>query len=369
MRVGLVVPGFSADDTDWCIPALRDLALALAAQDDVRVFALRYPYRSGEYAVGGTRVTSFGGADRRGGRTLGVWARALAGMAVAHRTRRFDILHAFWATESGLLAALAGRALAIPTLVSLAGGELVAFRDINYGDQRSRWERLKVGTALRLATAVTAGSNLLLALAERHVAPGRLYRAPLGVDAERFRPSAATASCRLVHVGSLIPVKDQATLLRAFALLRRQARHTTLSIVGDGPLQPDLARLAHQLGLADSVVLGGAMDHGQLPSVYAGAAAFVLSSRYEAQGMAALEAAACRVPIAGTRVGVLPEITPHVAPARSAEQLAEAVAVALEQPRFDQHERVLNEFGLGPCTDRFRALYARVVAGRPKGFP
>ena len=46
MRVGLVVPGFSAHADDWCIPALRHLARALATQDDVRVIAVRYPYRA-----------------------------------------------------------------------------------------------------------------------------------------------------------------------------------------------------------------------------------------------------------------------------------------------------------------------------------
>ena len=30
MRVGLIVPGFSADAEDWCIPALRHLALRVS---------------------------------------------------------------------------------------------------------------------------------------------------------------------------------------------------------------------------------------------------------------------------------------------------------------------------------------------------
>src|ERR1051326_8589210 len=113
MNIGLVVPGFSADATDWCIPALRHLARTLAARDDVRVLALRYPYSAGRYEIDGAEA-------------LALWRPILQALRFEHARRRFDVLHAFWATESGLLAALAGRILGVPTLVSLAGGELVA---------------------------------------------------------------------------------------------------------------------------------------------------------------------------------------------------------------------------------------------------
>src|SRR5579859_7548160 len=144
MRVGLVVPGFSADAQDWCIPALRHLARALAVQDDVRVIAIRYPYRAARYRIEGSDVIAAGGAERRGAAALGVWRRTLEILRAEHRRRPFDVLHAFWATESGLLTAVAGKLLSVPTVVSLAGGELVALPDIGYGDQRSAWERLKV---------------------------------------------------------------------------------------------------------------------------------------------------------------------------------------------------------------------------------
>src|ERR1051326_8511797 len=136
MNIGLVVPGFSADATDWCIPALRHLARTLAARDDVRVLALRYPYSAGRYAIDGAEVLSLGGGLAHGAATLELWRTILQALRFEHARRRFDVLHAFWATESGLLAALAGRILGVPTLVSLAGGELVAARDIGYGDQR-----------------------------------------------------------------------------------------------------------------------------------------------------------------------------------------------------------------------------------------
>jgi glycosyltransferase involved in cell wall biosynthesis len=357
VRIGLVVPGFSADASDWCIPALRHLARSLATRDDVRVLAIRYPYRVARYAIDGTEAISLGGGLRHGGRTLELWRDTLRTLRAEHARRPFDVLHAFWATESGLLAAIAGRLLGVPTLVSLAGGELVALRDIDYGDQRLAWERLKIAASLRLASRVSAGSDLLRHRAERHLrGRTRVHVAPLGVDRSMFTPGPATAAraARVVHAGTLTRVKDQATLLRAFASVHRNLPDTCLEIVGDGPLAAQLRRFASSLGVESSVRFRGEVDHAALPSVYRGANACVVSSRHEAQCMVALEAAACGVPLVGTRVGVLPELTDAVVPIGDYQALAKSIAATLRA----ESRGLPDGFGLEPCADRFRALYA-----------
>jgi glycosyltransferase involved in cell wall biosynthesis len=382
LRVGLVVPGFSADSQDWCIPALRHLARCLATRDDVRVIAVRYPYRAARYQVDGAHVLAIGGALSSGPATLELWRRTLGVLRDEHRRRPFDVLHAFWATESGLLAALAGRLLGVPTLVSLAGGELVGFEDIAYGDQRIAWERLKIHASLRLASATSAGSRYLQAIAERHVAADRVHYAPLGVDLTMFAPlasSGSTARCsrsasalpraRVVHVGTLTAVKDQATLLRAFARLRGELPCATLDIAGDGPLRAELERLVAELDLGDAVRFYGEVDHARLADLlYRGAGVFVLSSRHEAQGMVAIEAAACGLPVTGTRVGVIPELAAvgdSLAPAGAVEPLAAALAATLAQSPGSigaACAAARGQFGLEACTTRFRGLYQRLTA-------
>lgn len=361
MNIGVVVPGFSADAADWCIPALRHLVRTLVARKDaVRVITIRYPYQRGRYTVDGAAVLALGGGLSRGAATLALWRYALRLLRAEHRRQRFDALHAFWATESGLLAAIAGRMLGVPTLVSLAGGELVALHDIDYGDQRVAWERLKIAAALRLASGVSAGSELLQALAERHV--GGVHLAPLGVDLALFSRHGSRMSRRVVHVGTLTPVKDQASLLRAFAVVRQQIPYACLDIAGTGPLAAELQRLAADLGLQRSVCFRGQIDHGELASLYRGAGACVVSSRHEAQCMAALEAAACGVPVVGTRVGVLPEISGDVVDVGDVTALAGALAARLSVPPFpDATASVRARFGLGACTDRFRELYSHLA--------
>lgn len=368
MRVGLVVPGFSADQADWCIPALRHLARTLASADDVRTIAVRYPYRPARYAVDGVEVIALGGAVRRGPATMSVWRTALRVLSNEHRRRPFDVLHAFWATESGLLAATAGRVLRVPTLVSLAGGELVALPAIGYGDQRIAWGRLKVAASLRLASAVSAGSRQLADHARGYVGGKPVHRLPLGVDLDLFTPNGhrVAEAQRLVHVGTLTGVKDQATLLRAFAHLRRHTPTATLEIVGDGPLRPDLEGLASQLGRSAAVRFHGAADHAGLPRIYRSAEAFVLSSRHEAQCMVAIEAAACGIPVVGTRVGVIPELTSAVAPIGADEALSVCLADVLANP--EPHaaaalERARTDFSLAASAAGFRKLYASLLSG------
>jgi glycosyltransferase involved in cell wall biosynthesis len=359
MNVGLVVPGFSADAADWCIPALRHLARALTEHADVRVLAVRYPYHVDRYDLEGSEVITLGGAAIHGPATLALWRRTLGVLRAEHRRRPFDVLHAFWATESGMLTALAGRLLHIPTLVSLAGGELVALSDINYGDQRVAWERLKVAVALRLAGAVSAGSRYLQQIALRYRADVALL--PLGVDTALFRPAAPNAGHRLLHVGTLTPVKDQRTLLAAFAMLREHDARVGLDVVGDGSLRAHLEELAGRLGLSSHVRFVGDVDHCALVPLYQAADAFVVSSRHEAQCMVALEAASCGLRVVGTSVGVVPELAPEL-PVPVGDVSALARAIASSGRAVDVRALVERDFALDVCTRGFLSCYGRLAA-------
>jgi glycosyltransferase involved in cell wall biosynthesis len=201
------------------------------------------------------------------------------------------------------------------------------------------------------------------------VPSSRLRLAPLGVDLALFKPGpkAPANAPRLVHIATLTPVKDQTTLLYAFRQLHERLSEVTLDIVGEGPLKRELERLVSQLKLSDVVRFQGAVDHAALPQIYQAGSAFVLSSRHEAQGMVAIEAAACGVPVAGTRVGVLPELalsTAAMVPVGAVEALAVGMATALEATDHRaQHslELARRKFALAHCTDTFRDLYANLA--------
>jgi glycosyltransferase involved in cell wall biosynthesis len=363
VKIGLVVPGFSANEQDWCIPALLDYVRMLAAQAEVHVFTLRWPERGGTYQVYGATVHALNGRKHLGARVLTLWARAVQAIAAEQRHGRFDVLHAFWLDEPGWVAAWAARQLAVPAVLSLAGGELSRLPDIGYGLLLWPGRGRLVRAAARQAATLTAGSRYYAdratAYFRAHGLEARVHVAPLGVDVDRFRPAPQSQAegCRVVNVGSLTAVKDQALLLRAFRRVSAAHPAAELIMAGEGALRATLEQLADGL----PVRLAGMLPHDRLPAWYAGAAVFAQTSRHEAQGMAVLEAAACGLPIVGTPVGVLPELGLAVS---GEVELAEALLGLLSDgPRrrglAERGQALVRErFALPVTVARFAELYA-----------
>ncbi len=101
----------------------------------------------------------------------------------------------------------------------------------------------------------------------------------------------------LLAVGRLSAQKDFATLLRAFAQVRR-ARPARLLILGEGPEREELEALIAELDLAEAVSLPGYVEN---PYPYMRrAAAFVLSSKWEGLPGVLIEALYCGVPVVAT---------------------------------------------------------------------
>ncbi|GIK40954.1 MAG: hexosyltransferase [Chloroflexota bacterium] len=338
MRIAIVTPGFSAHANDWAIPALLNLARVLAQTHEVHVFSQRYP-AEGTYRFSGLVHHAVGGGQKFGPMSARIWLQTTQAVIRQHRQTPFDMLHAFWADEAGFSAALAGVRLKRPVVVSLGGGELTHLPDINYGAQRFLTRRLTTGYALKKAALVTAGSNYQLDLCRAHAVPeAKLRLAPLGVDAHLFQPAALALQNRphqgmlapqldqpvMVQAASLVPVKNQHLLFEVLSLAKKGLPRLKLNLAGSGPLQADLAGLAHRLDLEQSLVWRQQVAYADIVQLYQESHLYLQTSRHESQGMALLEAMACGLPVLGTPVGIAPEVA-CLPPQASAEALAEQV--------------------------------------------
>src|SRR5579863_7075703 len=128
-------------------------------------------------------------------------------------------------------------------------------------------------------------------------------------DLENVRKKYRIEDDFIVYTGIYKPRKNHAALLRAFQKLVCGQKHTELVLVG--PLsegEPELGRLAGELGIRKKVIFTGVVDDFELRALYSAAKVYACPSLYEGFGFTALEAMACGTPVVCSRETSLPEV-------------------------------------------------------------
>jgi len=195
-------------------------------------------------------------------------------------------------------------------------------------------------------------------LAAAALVPGRpTMRFSLGLPADAV---VFGSVCRLTEQ------KGIAEGLQAFAEVVRRVPGARYVIAGDGPLRAALEARAKAAGLGDSVrFLGWRDDAAEVMTAFD---VFLMPSRWEGFGLAAIEAMAAGLPVIATRVTALPEIvadgvTGRLVGAGDVATLVRAMLEACENPGLARQmgmrgrERVATEFGAGRMIDRTLAVY------------
>jgi sugar transferase (PEP-CTERM/EpsH1 system associated) len=214
------------------------------------------------------------------------------------------------------------------------------------------------------------------------VSPARVTQIYNGVDTERFTaadsppaglmPKTFYGEGKVVFgtAGRLEPIKDQATLVRAFAqvlreepMLRSVAR---LVVVGDGPLRESLAACVREEQVGDVTWLAGARD--DMAQVYQCLDVFILTSLREGISNTLLEAMSSALPVIATEVGgngevVAPGVNGRLIPTADPKALAVAMKAYLGDAELrSRHakasrERAVSSFGIDAMVRNYLRLY------------
>lgn len=375
LRIAYVLPGFCADEEDPCIPVITTFVKEMNKRAECRIYTAEYPFRPGEYHVHDVTVRCTGNRPDNRLQKLAAWRDLGRAIREDHSAAPFDVIHSFWATMPGYIGTGTARHIGIPSVLSLAGGELAAFPAENYGTQLSFQGRWIVRQALRSATAITAGSERMTELVPERSIP-KLRTIPLGLQSSRFQADGIRTGYRLLAVAAMIPIKDYTTLLRAVAIARSTYPELTLTTAGwmeETAEHRRIMSLQKDLHLEHAVHHLGEVHYSKMPGLYASHDLFLHSSRYESQGMAILEALAAGMPVISSDVGITSELPRELVyrfTPGNAEEMATQMVVSLStethagQALARGPDLIRSQFNASDVAERFVELYQETVGRR-----
>lgn len=290
-------------------------------------------------------------------------------------------LHAQWQTvgASVLSRALTGHPRAI---VCAAHGRELLFNPTTEGSGLdTAYNRLRDRLLAQVDLLVPVSHYTAGLLHDRGVSPDRTHVLPNGTDPEHFRPLDGAplrqrlgleARPVLLTVGRLVPRKGIDTVLRALPTIAEAVPDVAYLVVGTGPDQSRLTRIAERHHVRDRVRFVGQLGHDRLPLYYSAADLFVMPARtsppdVEGFGLVFLEANACGTPVIGARTGGIPDAirdgdTGLLVPPADPDALAEAAVRVLTTPtladalgRQGRH-RVVNEANWDAIVERLSTI-------------
>ncbi|MGH9647716.1 MAG: glycosyltransferase family 4 protein [Bryobacteraceae bacterium] len=167
------------------------------------------------------------------------------------------------------------------------------------------------------------------------------------------------------HMGAFTKEKGQDVAVAAANLLCKSMPYARFILAGDGKLLNEMRRRAPETVTFPGFVANHAAFFGALN-------VFIMPSRSEAWGMAALEAMAHGVPVIASDVGGLPEIVEPdnggwLVPAGDPAALARVIMEAASSPYrlYEQGQKALKRaqlFSVGRMVDQTEAFYQRVMS-------
>ncbi|HTE45326.1 MAG TPA: glycosyltransferase family 4 protein [Gemmatimonadaceae bacterium] len=320
---------------DWCLPRfgglelqLIDLATSLrAAGNSVEIITATPgpPSLSGitVHRLSGFRFPYFGfSASLRQFREF----RALL------RTGGFDVVH----VHSGIIAPLAYGTAAIAAKSGIPTA--LTFHSVYDYLAPALTALARISGATRFPIAWSAVSGHVARETSRALSDAQVDILPNGIDPNAWATpphERRSDTFRLVAVMRLQVRKRPRDLFTILENAQRQlgsAARVTLDIVGDGPERRAVERRAAQAG-ADRVRVHGRRTRDEIRELFAEADAFVLPTRMESFGIAALEALCAGVPVIARSDTGVQDFVKHGENGLLADSVAGLTAAAVELAR------------------------------------
>lgn len=300
-----------------------------------------------------------------------------AAVALLAKTSNLQHLHAHFGSDTATVALMASRLSGLPFSFTAHAKDIYHTYNDEVTDQRMR--RAKISEAAFVATVSEFNRHHLSGIAGKQ-STASIHRLYNGIDLSRFSyRSEGREPATILAVGRLVEKKGFTHLVEACRILAKNRVSFRCDIVGDGPLQSELATQISAAQLSDNVQLLGPRKQEQLIDLMQTATIMALPCIVTESGdrdglpTVLLEALASGLPCVSTTVSGVPEIiddgeSGFLAEPGDAQQLADKMTLLLSQPKLcaefartgrDKAER---EFNLSVNVATLRGLFAQSKA-------
>ncbi len=225
-------------------------------------------------------------------------------IAAEHARTPFDLLHAQYGYPTGWAVLLASKALGLPNLVSIQGG------DGHWVGSCCETHRLAMERVLDHAGAVLIGCRSFADEVTGRLGtdPARFTIVPGAVETERFTPDGVGTGPGnddvpvLLYHGRVDRRKGVFDMIDALRRLDGEGVRFRLVLSGIGPDLDEATRRLGEAGLSRLTTLRGYVDYERAPEAYAGADIFVSPTYAEGFSNTILEAMASGLATVSCRV-------------------------------------------------------------------
>ena len=284
-----------------------------------------------------------------------------------HAEWPFDVIDAHYYYPDGVAAAMLGRHLNVPVVITARGSDITLIPKARMARKLITWAAKSSGASIAVCRSLKEH------MAQLGIDASRVTVLRNGVDLIRFHPveraaarqklGIATRAPLLLSVGLLIERKGHHLVMEAL----RSLPDTELVIAGEGEWEGRLRRLAVTLGVEARVHFVGRVAHEQLYLYYSAADVMVLASSREGWANVLLESMACGTPVVATNADGNPEVVASpeagvIIGERSAAAIAAGARQLLEAlPTREATRRYAERFAWDETTQGQLDVFARVA--------
>lgn len=327
----ILSPGFAANEEDTtCIPALQQFVMQLGQlrpELTIKIFALHYPFKEGNYNWKGIDCYSFGGRNKR---WISAWLLRKKAKKQLNEFCRSENVHgilSLWMSDCALIAQQLMKEFRVPHFCWMHG------QDARPGNKYVKKIEPK-------PEQIIAISDLLQNEFEKNYGIRAKHMIENGITENLFPEfNNAERPIDVIGVGSLIPLKNYSVFVDVIAELKKEFSNINVVIVGEGPEKETLQQKIIGQGLAPNIKLSGSMPHQEVLKYLSQSKILLHTSTYEGSSGVIMEAlySGCFVV---TSISVSLNPVKNIELATNIGEMKSKIAVLLKNKELE-HERII----------------------------